>query len=366
MQDEEWMRRALDLAKKGQGWVNPNPLVGAVIVKDGRLIGQGYHGTYGQAHAEREALAACTEDPEGATLYVNLEPCCHYGKTPPCTEAVIASGIQRVVVGALDPHDKVAGKGVQALKEAGLAVEVGVVEADCHHLNRVFEKYIVSQRPYLVAKYAMTLDGKIATRTGQSRWVTGPEARQRVHQTRHALAAIMVGVNTVLADDPQLTCRIEGGKDPVRVICDSKLRTPLSSRVVQTANQVPTYLATTCLDADRQAPYREAGCGIIELGQRQGHLDLVDLMDQLGQLGLDSVLLEAGGTLTWSALDLGLVDEVHSYIAPKLFGGQAMSPVAGQGVAEPDQAIQLEPFAWSQVGADYLIESKVVTTCLPD
>ena len=366
MRDEEWMQQALDLAEKGRGWVNPNPLVGAVIVKEGRVLGQGYHTAYGKPHAEREALAACQEDPQGATLYVNLEPCCHYGKTPPCTEAVIESGIQRVVVGSLDPHDKLAGKGVQALKEAGLEVKVGVLEKECQHLNRVFEKFIVSHRPYMVAKYAMTLDGKIATRTGASRWVTGPEARQRVHQTRHALSAIMVGVNTILADDSLLTCRLDGGMDPVRIICDSELRTPLDSQVVRTADQVPSYLATTCREADRQAPYRDAGCGIIELGRRQGHLDLVELMTRLGEMDLDSVLLEAGGTLTWSALALGLVDEVHAYIAPKLFGGQAMSPVAGQGVETPDQAIQLESFAWSQVGKDVLIESKVVTGCLPD
>ena len=245
------MRLALELAKRGCGWTNPNPMVGAVLVKHGRIIGQGYHTRYGELHAEREALKACTESPEGATMYVTLEPCCHHGKQPPCTDAILEAGIARVVVGSEDPNPLVAGKGLERLRVQGVEVATGVLRDACDALNQVFFHFIQTRRPYVVMKYAMTMDGKIATRTGASQWITGEAARRRVHQDRHRYAAVLAGIGTVLADDPLLTCRLEGGKNPIRVLCDTHLRIPLHSQIVRTAREVPTILAAVSPEPGR-------------------------------------------------------------------------------------------------------------------
>ena len=297
MINSDYMKLAIQLALQGTGHTSPNPLVGAVIVKDDQIIGQGYHARYGDLHAERAALAACTQSPEGATIYVTLEPCCHQGRQPPCTDAILAAGIRRVVVGSGDPNPLVAGKGLEILRSHGLEVETGVLREECDALNQVFFHYIRTKRPYVVMKYAMTLDGKIATRTGASQWITGEAARKQVHRDRHFHTGIMAGVGTVLADDPLLTCRTEGGKNPVRIVCDTRLRTPLDSRLVRTAGEVPTVIATCCADPARRAPYEDAGCRVLVLPERDGHVDLNALMEQLGQMEIDSVLLEGGGTL---------------------------------------------------------------------
>lgn len=360
MNDIDYMRLALTLAERGRGWTNPNPMVGAVLVKDGRIIGQGYHHLCGGLHAEREALADCRESPEGATLYVTLEPCCHQGRQPPCTDAILAVGISRVVVGSNDPNPLVAGKGLDILRRRGVAVEAGVLQGECDTLNQVFFHYIRTKRPYVVMKYAMTLDGKIATRTGASQWITGEEARRRVHQDRHRYAAIMAGVGTVLADDPLLTCRMEGGRNPLRVICDTHLRTPPDSQIVRTAREVPTILAVGEASSTQAAPYRDAGCQVWTLPEKYGHVDLAALMERLGTAEIDSVLLEGGGTLNWAALESGMVQKVQAYIAPKLFGGEAAkSPVAGLGVETPAQAVRLKHTTVTQIGDDFLIESEV-------
>ena len=242
--DESMMRRAIMLARQGAGWTNPNPLVGAVVVKDGRVIGEGYHEVYGGLHAERNALAACGEDPAGSTLYVTLEPCCHTGKQPPCTEAVIAAGISRVVVGSRDPNPLVSGKGNEALRAAGIEVVEDVLRERCDALNPVFFHFMKTGRPYIVSKWAMTLDGKIATHSGDSQWVSCEESRADTHRLRHRLAAIMVGINTVIADDPLLTARCEfPANQPLRVVVDGKLRIPLESQLVRTAGEVPVLLA---------------------------------------------------------------------------------------------------------------------------
>ena len=362
MKDWDYMRRALELAELGAGWTNPNPMVGAVIVRDGRVIGEGYHQRCGEAHAERNALANCGEDPRGATLYVTLEPCCHYGRQPPCTQAILDAGISRVVVGSDDPNPLVAGKGVEILRSHGVTVETGMLKEECDALNRVFFHYIQTKRPYVVMKYAMTMDGKIATRTGASQWVSGEEARQQVHRDRNRYAAIMVGVGTVLADDPLLTCRMEGGNNPLRVLCDTHLCTPLDSRIVRTAGQVPTVLATCCQEPARAAPFETAGCRVWTLPECGGHVDLKALMERLGAEGIDSVLLEGGGTLNWAALEHGVVQKVQAYIAPKLFGGAAAkSPVAGLGVETPAQAVLLRGTTIKKLGADFLLESEVDT-----
>lgn len=362
MNDMDYMRLALDLAAKGRGWTNPNPMVGAVIVKDGRVIGEGYHHRCGGLHAEREAFANCTESPAGATLYVTLEPCCHHGRQPPCTDAILEAGIRRVVVGSWDPNPLVAGKGLAFLRAHGVEVEIGVLQAECDALNDVFFHYIRTKRPYVVMKYAMTLDGKIATRTGASQWITGEEARQQVHRDRHRYAAIMAGVGTVLTDDPLLTCRMEGGRNPVRVICDTHLRTPLDSQLVRSARKVPTILAVGEAAPAQATPYRDAGCQVWTLPERDGHVDLSVLMERLGATEIDSVLLEGGGTLNWAALESGIVQRVQAYIAPKLFGGKdAKSPVAGLGVELPAQAVKLKNTTVTQIGEDFLLEGEVDT-----
>lgn len=364
MADSEYMRLALQLAQKGAGRVNPNPMVGAVIVKDGVVIGQGYHQQYGGLHAERNALAACTTSPQGATLYVTLEPCCHYGKTPPCTEAILENGIARVVIGSDDPNPLVAGKGIEILRSQGVQVTTHFLQEECDKLNEVFFHFIQTKTPYVVMKYAMTLDGKIATKTGASQWITGEIARRRVHEDRSRYSAIMAGVGTVLADDPQLTCRIEGGRNPIRIICDTHLRTPLTAQVVTTAASVPTILATSETDPARHQPYLDAGCQVVAVPQRDGRLDLNTLMKQLGAQNLDSILLEGGGTLNWTALKSGIVQKVQAYVAPKLFGGTGKTPVVGLGVELPDQAFRLTSPTVTRLGEDLLLESEVIP-CLP-
>lgn len=367
MQDENYMQRAIQLAQQGVGWVSPNPLVGAVIVKDGQVIGEGYHARCGEAHAERNALANCRTDPQGATIYVTLEPCCHYGRTPPCTQAILETGISRVVVGSRDPNPLVAGKGLAILQEAGLTVCEGVLGKDCEALNEVFFHYIRTKKPYVVLKYAMTMDGKIAATTGASQWITGEGARRRVHEDRHRYRGILVGVGTVLADDPQLTCRIPNGRNPLRIVCDSQLRTPLHAQLVRTAKEIPTLLATCCADEEKLTPYRQSGCEILSLPcAEDGHLDLKTLLSSLGERQVDSLLVEGGATLNWSFLQHGLVQKLQCYLAPKLFGGAAAkSPIGGIGVPHPDQAFPLSSPRITPLGRDLLLESEVLS-CSPE
>ena len=364
MNDELYMRRAIELAKKGTGFVNPNPLVGAVIVKDDVIIGEGYHEKYGELHAERNALKNCTGSPKGATIYVTLEPCCHHGKTPPCTDAIIESGIKRVVVGSLDVNPLVAGKGVQILRDNGIEVETGVLLDECTSLNRVFNKFILKKRPYVVMKYAMTSDGKIATDSGKSKWITCEESRKAVHVLRNELMGIMVGVSTVVADDPMLDCRLDTPhRNPVRIICDTNLRTPLYSKLVQTASEIPTIIATASEDTSKISEYENKGCKIIIVPKKADGIDLNVLMEKLGENGIDGILLEGGGTLNNSALKAHIVDEVHTFIAPKIFGGTGKSPVSGKGIDDPSEAITLSPFDITRIGDDLLIKNEVNYQC---
>ena len=370
MIDTKYMQTAIDLAKKGAGYTNPNPLVGAVIVKEGQVIGAGFHERYGQLHAERNALADCEKrgnDPAGAELYVTLEPCCHYGKTPPCTQAIIENRLSHVIIGSRDPNPLVSGKGAAILRQAGIRVTEDFMREECDALNPVFFHYITTGLPYVVLKYAMTLDGKIATWAGNSKWITGEKAREQVHRDRHRLTAIMAGVGTVIADDPLLTCRLEnvqspgGGRNPVRIICDTHLRTPLDAKVVTTAREVPTIIACSCEDPEKQRPYLDAGCQIVTVGKNTaGHLNLPELMKKLARLNIDSILLEGGSQLNWAALEAGIVNKVQAYIAPKLFGGaNAKTPVGGRGVEFPSQAVVLENLQIKHLGEDILIESEV-------
>ena len=360
MKDSEYMELALMLAKNGLGWTAPNPMVGAVLVKDGEIIGQGWHEKCGEPHAERNALANCKKSPQGATLYVTLEPCCHQGRQPPCVDAILEAGIRRVVVGSADPNPLVAGKGIRILREHGIEVTEHMLEEECDRLNEVFFHYIQTKRPFVVMKYAMTMDGKIATYTGASRWVTGEAARMHVQKQRLKYTGIMAGVGTVLADDPMLTCRLENGRNPVRIICDSHLRTPLNSRIVKTASTIPTIFATSSKDQQKIKNYEDMGCKVLDVPEKNGHIDLNRLMELLGAAKIDSILLEGGGTLNWSALESGIVQKVQTYIAPKLFGGEsAKTPIEGKGFPDPASAILLKNSEIIRIGDDFLIESEV-------
>lgn len=357
MSHEQYMKLALEEAKKGSGWVNPNPMVGAVIVKDGQVISKGFHKKYGDLHAERNALTSCSQNPKGAAMYVTLEPCCHYGKTPPCTEAIIENGIAEVVVGSKDPNPLVAGKGIDILRSHGIQVTTGVLEEECNSLNEVFFHYILQKTPYIVMKFAMTLDGKTATATGKSRWITSEAAREHVHRLRHQYSAIMVGVGTVLADDPLLTCRLPDCKNPVRVICDTHLRIPMESQIVKTARAVKTYIATCCPDNDKGDRLRGSGCDVISVSKNGDHINLKELMTLLGNLNIDSVLLEGGAALHASALEEGIVNKVCAYIAPKIFGGTAAkTAVGGRGADSPDEAYALKNRSIKLLGDDILLE----------
>ena len=365
------MQRAMELAENGRGFVNPNPLVGAVIVKDGRVIGEGWHRKYGCLHAEREALAACTEDPAGSTMYVTLEPCCHHGKQPPCTDAVIAAGISRVVAGLPDPNPLVAGKGIALLREHGIEVECGLLEADLRYQNRVFLKYITSGRPWVTMKWAMTLDGRIAASTGDSRWVSSEESRRYAHQLRAWNMAIMAGIGTVRVDDPLLNCRIDGMRSPVRVIADSYASVSLSSQVVRTAHQYRTVVAYSGTpDPSRLAALADAGVEILQVDSGQAgdctqqraadvrKVDMDVLLSRLGKMGIDSVLVEGGAELDWSMVEAGLVDEVYCFIAPKVIGGgTAKGPVGGAGFPKMADAFPLEIESVTRSGPDILVHA---------
>ena len=355
------MRRALELARKGEGHTSPNPMVGCVVVKDGRIISEGYHEKYGEFHAERNALTRCTEDTAGADLYVTLEPCCHQGKTPPCTDIIIEKKIARVFVGSMDSNPLVAGKGVQILRDHGIYVETGILDAECRKLNEVFYHYIATKTPFVVMKYAMTLDGKIACATGDSKWVTGEIARTQVHRMRGRYRGIMVGIGTVLADDPMLNCRVEGGVDPVRIICDSNLHIPTESQIVKTASDIETIVACSqeALESERKQEkirrLKEAGIQIIGTEGAHG-VNLVELMKKLGGQNIDSILLEGGGTLNASALEDGIVNKVYAYIAGKLIGGMdARSPVEGIGIDRMADAITLQNVEIEKLGDDFCI-----------
>ncbi len=356
------MRRALELAKLGIGAVNPNPLVGAVIVKDGRIIGEGYHRAYGGPHAEINAFNSAKEDVTGDHMYVTLEPCSHYGKTPPCAKAIIEKGIKKVTISMVDPNPIVAGNGIQILKDNGIEVEVGLLGEEAKKLNEVFIHYITTKKPFCIMKTASTLDGKIATVTGDSKWITNEKSREYVHYIRHRLSAIMVGVDTVIKDNPSLTTRLKDikGRNPVRIIVDSTARIPLNSKVFKEEGR--TIIATTEKAAKESlSKIQELGGEIIITPIKEGRVDLNFLMKRLGEEKIDSVLLEGGGTLNYSALKAGIVDKVMNFIAPKIIGGAlAKTSVAGDGIEFMKDAINLKDISITRFDEDILIEGSLV------
>ena len=357
LSDKDYMLRAIDLAKKGMGYTSPNPLVGAVIVKDGRIIGEGCHEKYGDLHAERNAIKNLTESAEGATIYVTLEPCCHHGKQPPCTEAIVENRIAKVVIGSRDPNPLVSGKGTAYLREHGIIVEEDFMREECDELNPVFFHYITTGLPYVVMKYAMTLDGKIATRTGESKWITGEKSRMEVQEMRHRYRGIMVGIGTVLADDPMLNVRIEGKRSPIRIICDSSLKIPLDCGICNTAKDYTTIIDCAKADEKKKEQLKNLGIQIIEVPDVNNKVDLSKLMKELGSMKIDSILLEGGGTLNDSMMRAGLINEIKAVVAPKIFGGvNAKSPVAGTGFAHVDEGGIFKLNSIRQFDDDVLLE----------
>ncbi|MBQ4522817.1 MAG: bifunctional diaminohydroxyphosphoribosylaminopyrimidine deaminase/5-amino-6-(5-phosphoribosylamino)uracil reductase RibD [Lachnospiraceae bacterium] len=351
------MKRALELAKKGEGKTAPNPMVGCVVVKDGEIIGEGFHEEYGKLHAERNALNSLSKSAEGAELYVTLEPCCHYGKTPPCTEAIIEHKIKRVIIACVDENPLVGGQGIEILKKHGICVTVGVLKEEAMKLNEVFFHYISKKRPFIAMKYAMTLDGKIATVSRDSKWITSEESRNFVQVLRNRYKAILVGIHTVLEDDPMLNCRIEGGVNPVRIILDSKLRIPIESKIVKTAKEIETIVVTTKADEMKKETLKSLGVKIMEM---QNEICLPELLTRLGERNIDSILVEGGGRVHGSFLQENLVDRVYAFIAPKLIGGEkALSPVEGKGIQKMADAVKLKDTECTVIAKDILITGRV-------
>ena len=355
------MARALELAERGRGHVEPNPMVGAVVVREGRIVGEGCHERFGGPHAETNAIGdAGPQACRGATLYVTLEPCTHHGKTPPCVDAVRAAGFGRVAVAMADPDPRNQGRGIELLRRAGIEVETGLLEAEAQRLNAPFVKLTTQGMPFVTAKWAMSLDGKIATRTGDSRWVSSEPSRQLVHTLRGQADAILVGIGTALADDPLLTARPPGPRVATRIVADSRARLSPASRLVATAAEAPLLLATTdAAPEGRRQTLERAGAEVLVLpADGDGHTDLHALMEELGRRRMTNVLIEGGGELLASALAAGLPDKLMVFVAPKLIGGRdAPSPVQGRGVARMAEAREAHGWTLRRIGDDALIEA---------
>lgn len=360
--DRHWMQQAITLAKRGEGLVEPNPMVGCILVRDNQLIGSGFHQRFGGPHAEVEAIASASGNARSATAYVTLEPCCHTGKTPPCTDALIANGVSRVVVGTIDPNPIVAGQGIKQLQYAGLQVDVSVCESECRDLIAPFSKYVTEKSPWVIAKWAMSLDGKIATKTGDSKWISSPPSRELVHRLRSRMDAIMVGSGTVQADDPMLTARdVELKRTATRVVVDSKLNISPSCKLVASANNIPVIIATD-VDADPEKKQRliDCGCEIWEHRPRNDQGRLPALLRDLADKGMTNVLVEGGGTLLGTMFDQKLIDEVHCFVSPMLIGGaSAPGPVSGQGIDKIREAISLVKVQTQNVGTDVYISGRI-------
>ena len=364
MNNTDFMKRALRLARRGK--TSPNPMVGAVVVREGQVLGEGFHPRAGEPHAEVFAFMQVGPLAKGADLYVTLEPCCHQGRTPPCTDAIIKSGVKRVFAAMQDPNPQVGGKGFQILRQAGIEVEVGLMESEARELNEAYVKRITTGLPFVLWKAAMTLDGKIATRTGDSRWVTGEKARQHVHRLRAQSDAIMVGIGTILADDPELTAREgargregEGAKNPIRVVIDSEGRTPVGSKVLN--SEAPTVIITR-----RNAPevnldrLWESGATVMGVRDIEGRIDLRYVMAELGKMGINRILLEGGGELAASMLAEGLIDKGLIFIAPKIVGGRdAKTPVEGEGIEFMREAINTSSPTIKRFGQDVALSFEI-------
>ncbi len=352
------MQRALDLAVLGEGWVSPNPMVGAVLVKDDQIVGEGFHKKAGGPHAEVVCLNEAKELAKGATLYVTLEPCSHYGKTPPCTEAILKAGVKKVVVAMEDPNPLVAGNGLEILRQHNIEVVSGVLEKEAKALNEVFIKYITTKIPFVAVKVATTLDGKIATYTGSSKWITGSQSREYVHYLRHKYDAILVGINTVLKDNPSLNCRLEGKetKDPVRVVLDTHLKIPLDAKIINSAAS-PLIIFTA---SDNQQKINELIKNGVEVIKEKGKtkININFVLKKLGEKNITSILVEGGSEVLWSFFEQNLVDKFYKFMAPKIIGGKnSFSIIGGEGMANIEDAIKMKWEQIKMIGDDILIIS---------
>ncbi|MDD2272778.1 MAG: bifunctional diaminohydroxyphosphoribosylaminopyrimidine deaminase/5-amino-6-(5-phosphoribosylamino)uracil reductase RibD [Desulfuromonadaceae bacterium] len=364
--DTKYMKRALTLAKKGVGKTAPNPAVGCVIVKNGQIVGEGWHKKAGGPHAEIHALEKAGPHAHGADVYVTLEPCSHTGKTPPCSEALIRAGVKRVVAGMHDPNPQVNGGGLKALQQAGIETFCGVLEDECRNLNRAFIKFMTTGLPYVTYKCAMTLDGNIATVTGESRWISCEESRKYVHDMRSRMDAIMVGVDTIITDNPQLTVRHVRGKNPLRIIVDTRLRTPESVNVLSEQLSSGTIIATTESNPRVHLRYLKLGATIVVCDQYEGRVSMKDLSQKLGAMGIQSVLLEGGSHLAGNMLQNGMIDELVIFVAPKVIGSNGFAPFTLQGITSMSQAIKLEFINVCRMGADLIITARPEPLCSPD
>ncbi len=360
MDDRSYMKQALALAEKGRGRTSPNPMVGAVLVKDGRVVGRGYHQRAGGPHAEVNAIDHAGERARGTTLYVTLEPCNHLGRTPPCTHKILDAGIRRVVVAMTDPNPGVRGGGNRYLQDNGIQVATGICEKEARTLNEAFIAWVTTGRPFVVVKCAATLDGRIATRTGDSRWVTGPASRQFVHRLRHAVDGIMVGVETVKKDNPSLTTRLEeaGGSDPTRIILDTHLSIPLTSKLLHQTSPAPTWVVCgSNAAADRQAALAAAGTRVVTAPLKAGRIDLSVLMQQLGEMGITSLLIEGGGMVIGSAFAADIVNKICFFYAPKILGGDDGIPICrGAGPERMRQSIAVHNLSVLRFDTDVMLQ----------
>ncbi len=366
MDDELFMHNALSLAEKGRGWTSPNPMVGAVVVKEGAIVGRGWHERVGGPHAEVNAIDDAGEKARGATIYVTLEPCNHFGRTPPCTQKILDAGIKRVVVAMNDPNPGVKGGGNQYLLEKGVEVTTGVCEKEARALNEGFACWVTTGRPFVIAKCAATLDGRIATGSGDSKWVTGPAARDIVHQLRHGADGIMVGVGTAMADDPSLTTRIEGeiGSDPIRIILDTRLELSPTAKMLRQKSSASTWvICGPEADDERRSALEAAGARVISCGLKEGRIDLSRLMDKLGGEGITSLLVEGGGTVLGSAFKAGIVHKVLFFYAPKILGGDDGVPICrGVGPVAMQDSLVVHDLQVSQVGPDVMLQGYLKLT----
>ncbi|MGL4366727.1 MAG: bifunctional diaminohydroxyphosphoribosylaminopyrimidine deaminase/5-amino-6-(5-phosphoribosylamino)uracil reductase RibD [Brevinemataceae bacterium] len=365
-----YMSKALELAL--QAYPYPNPQVGSVIVKNDSIIAEGFHKEYGGPHAEINAFNSLPPNTslDDAVLYVSLEPCFHHGKTPPCTDRIIDSGIKTVVVACLDPNPLVGGQGIAKLQDAGITVITGILEKEAQELNETFFKFITTKQPFVLIKSAVTMDGKTATVSGQSKWISSEASRMEVQVLRNKFAAVMTGINTVLEDDPLLTCRLENSRQPIRIILDSHLRIPISSQIVQTAESFPTIIATiTSKDSPNAGQLIKHGIEILECRSLNNKIDLIDLMNKLGNKNIDSIMIESGGTLSFSVLESGIADKIRMYLCPKIFGGLGLSFVSGAGVSLVENAFPVEFSTIRMCGSDIVIEAYIKkdnSTCLQE
>lgn len=362
--DRVYMRKAIQLAGRGWGSVSPNPMVGAVIVKRGHVVADGYHHAAGKPHAEAEALEKAGAGAKGAALYVNLEPCTHFGKTPPCVDRIIKAGVRRVVIGMKDPNPLVSGKGIAKLRRAGIETEVGLMKEEAEGLNEIFIKYVTTGKPFVIVKTAMSLDGKICTESGNSRWITGEKSRKFVHRIRAGVDGIVIGINTVIKDNPELTVRYgRFFRNPVKIIVDSRCRIPAGSKVFENTSNLVIAATSACKNAGK---LRKTGACVLMIKKSRGRVDIGALVTELGRMGFTSLLIEGGGEITGSAVSSGIVDKVLFFIAPKILGGRkALSPVEGEGIDRICDAVSVREMRTRRIGEDILVEG-YLELCLPE